>query len=112
MTPTTETAKTLRRLLHYLSMACLELESLELDDRIKPGARAKFKKYRTKFVGWVHRDIRTDMRDSSAAAEVTEELGSERAQELKLLMDFVLQFENIEDIRNELEAVLSQSQAA
>lgn len=110
--PTTDTAKTLRRALLYLSMASLEFESMELDDRIKPGARAKFRRYRERHTQWVKRDITTDMRDYVAANEVTEELTSERVQDLKLLLDFVIQFENIGEILNELEGAFDTQNAA
>ena len=105
MNHTTDTAKTIRRFLHFLSMASMEAESLELDDRIKPEVRQKFKRYRQRHINWVYRDVITDMKDYRAAGEVTEEISSERAQEIKLMMDFVIQFENIGEIRSELESI-------
>lgn len=112
MNASTPQGKGIQRTLHLLSMAKMELEYLAIDEKINPAVRKKFQRYADKHIGWLLRDFKTDM-SSTDGNIVTDDLTSERALDLSLLIEFLLQFNNISEITAELKAAFGeQSQAA
>lgn len=103
MNASTPQGKGIQRTLHLLSMAKMELEYLAIDEKINPAVRKKFQRYADKFVGYVIRDFKTDM-SSTDGNIVTDDLTSERALDLSLLIEFVLRFENIGEITEVLKS--------
>lgn len=100
--------KTIRRMLQHLYMASLEMDSFIHDDRIRPEVRKTFARYKANNVDWTLRQIRTDMKKLSSFELVKMDLEGDKARDLQELIDFVLQFDNIDQILAELKGAFSE----
>lgn len=108
MPHTKDYQQTVHRLLLHLNFASMELQSLAIDDRLRPELRRKFARLKDKFIDWAMRDVKTDVGGRDSLGKINTEMASERAHDLKLLIDFVTQFENIGEIYEVLVQGLAQ----